>query len=229
MSGMNTEKTFSCLLFDLDGTLINTTEGVLKCVIHALKKMGRSVPPPDERKRYMGPPLTESFEQFAGMTPEEARAAEFHYRNRYRRYGKKEIEEYPGVRALLEKLKQAGCPMAVATSKLERTAVEVLRSVGYLPFFQTVSGSDPTGTVSSKPDVIRQAMERMGLRDPEGVWMIGDRKYDVFGAKTLSLISVGFDTGNAEDGELENAGADFVARSASELEAILLPRFRPRG
>ncbi len=211
-----------CLLFDLDGTLVNTTEGVLKCVVHALKKMCRPIPSQEQLKKYMGPPLTESFRTFAHMTPEDAVRAEQIYRNRYRRYGKNEISEYPGIRSLLEELHLSGRRMAVATSKLEKTAVGVLDSLGYLPFFETVSGSTPDGKVSSKPDVIKQAMERLGIHDPTAVWMIGDRKYDILGAKALYIKSVGFYTGNAEAGEMEAAGADFIAHSSGELRDILL-------
>ena len=213
---------YTHLFFDLDGTLVDTTEGVLKCVVHALNFMHFPVPDGETLKKYMGPPLTESFATFAGMTPDQALFAEKKYRDRYRRYGKREIAEYPGMRELLTDLKAAGYRLSVATSKLERTAREVLGNVGYLPLFETVSGSSPDGNISSKEQVLLQAMDRLRITDRSSVLMIGDRKYDILGAKKVSLHAVGIYTGNAEEGELENAGADAVVRSVSELRRLLL-------
>lgn len=210
------------LFFDLDGTLADTTEGVLNAVRYALSEMGRPVPPFEELRPFMGPPLTESFQRFTGMSPEEAKRAEDLYRVYYRGRGIRETAEYPGMRDLLEQLNTHGFRMAVATSKLEPTAVRVLEAFGYLPYFETVSGSSPDGIVSSKTDVILQAKNRMRIDRPSDIFMIGDRKYDILGARSVGLRSIGIYTGTADEGELEEAGADYVVHSPSALSDLLL-------
>ncbi|MBO4366145.1 MAG: HAD hydrolase-like protein [Clostridia bacterium] len=213
---------YPILFFDLDGTLADTTEGVLNGVRYALENMGRPVPSPEELRPFMGPPLTESFERFTGMSPEDAKRAEDLYRVYYRDKGIFETKEYPGMRELLQTLKDTPYRMAVATSKLEPNALNVLGSFGYLPFFETVSGSTKDGSVSSKTDVILQAQRRMDCGDPSAILMIGDRKYDILGAHALGLAAAGIYTGTADDKELEDAGADYVVHSPEALLDLLL-------
>lgn len=213
---------YPVLFFDLDGTLTDTTEGVLNGVRYALKEMGRPVPSPEELRPFMGPPLTESFQRFSGMDAEDAKKAEDLYRVYYRENGIRETAEYPGVRDLLTALKDTPYRLAVATSKLETTAVKVLDAFGYLSFFETVSGSSADGSVSSKTDVILQAMRRMKISEPADILMIGDRKYDVLGAHELGLAAAGIYTGTADEPELEEAEADYVVHSPDALLDLLL-------
>ncbi|MBQ0092900.1 MAG: HAD-IA family hydrolase [Clostridiales bacterium] len=213
---------FSCYLFDLDGTLVDTTEGVIKCIDHALKHFGLPIEDTVPFGYYMRPPLFESFTKFAGLSEQDARTAIEIYRERYDTLGKKECFVPDGIEEILQGLCGQGKQLAVSTSKLETAAVEVLERFGLAKYFATVSGSDPEEKVSSKEAVIEQALDRLGVTDKSRVLMIGDRKYDILGAKKCGIRSLGLYAGAAEPGEMENAGADYVAHSVAEMKSLLL-------
>lgn len=213
---------FSCYLFDLDGTLVDTTEGVIKCIDHALKHFGIRIEDTVPFGYYMGPPLFESFTKFAGLSEQDARTAIEIYRERYDTLGKKECFVPDGIEEILQGLCGQGKQLAVSTSKLETAAVEVLERFGLVKYFATVSGSDPEEKVSSKEAVIEQALDRLGVTDKSRVLMIGDRKYDILGAKKCGIRSLGLYAGAAEPGEMENAGADYIAHSVAEMKSLLL-------
>lgn len=213
---------FLFYLFDLDGTLVDTTEGVIRCIDYALSHFGIRVEDTVPFGYYMGPPLMESFTKFAHLSEKDARTAIDLYRERYDTLGKKECFVPEGIEPLLKALCDKGKTLAVSTSKLETAAVEVLQSFGLDGYFATVSGSDPEEKVSSKEAVIEQALDRLGVTDKSKVLMIGDRKYDILGAKKCGIRSLGLYAGAAEPGEMEEAGADLVAHSVSEMQALLL-------
>lgn len=211
------------ILFDLDGTLTDSREGIFNSVRYSLRKLGRSCPPEETLLRFVGPPLWDSFVRYCAMTEPEARHAVEVFRERYETVGWAENRPAPGMTALLRQLKEAGCVMAIASSKPERSVTPIAERFGFLPYLEAACGSD--GENEAKADVIRDAMARLGLgpEDTARTVMVGDRRYDVEGAAACGIPCVGvtfFDF--APPGELEQAGALAVCATAEELKQVLL-------
>ena len=212
---------YKYLLFDLDGTLVDTTEGVFKSAQYALKHFGIHTEIED-LKSFFGPPLKVSFTTLFGLSDIEADQAVKFYLERYEEKGLSESQVYPEVPSLLKQLKEDGYVLGVATSKFEGHAVKTLEAYGILEYFDYVTGSNADETRSKKHEVIEEALIRFGIgNDKSQVLMIGDMKYDVIGAHTVGIECYGIYTGTASENELEAAGADFVGRSFSELGRFL--------
>lgn len=214
------------LLFDLDGTLTDSGEGILNCVKYAYDALGLSIPSEDMLLRYIGPPLIEGFQQIAGLDCHQARQAVDKYRERYSVTGLFENHVYEGMGEALKALREMGYEMAVATSKPEVYAVQILEHFGLEQYFCSIVGSTLDGKRDSKADVIGEALARLGLADGERerVLMIGDRRHDILGAKAWGIESLGVYYGYASPGELEEAGADYLVSEVAEL----IPFFRSR-
>ena len=212
---------YELLLFDLDGTLADTAEGVLNSVVHTLRAYGIAVADKSSLLPFMGPPLGSSFRRFYGFSEAESRRAVEIYRERYDRIGQLECRLFPGVPELLAKLQADGRRMCVATSKLEKYAVAMLERLGIANFFEQIVGSDPEEKLGNKQAVIEEVLRRTGMRDRTKVLMIGDRLYDIEGAKACGLDSLGVYLGYAEENELESAGATYIAHGVDGLEKAL--------
>ena len=210
------------LLFDLDGTLINTKEGIVKSVYYALDFLGVTEDEPEKLERFIGPPLESSFRDFYQLNETGVRRAVEKYRERYKKKGQYECEPYPGIPALLRKLKECGKTLFVATSKPGVFAEEILRHHQLLQYFDGISAATLDGTVSEKPDIIRAVLKRLPEADLRDVVMIGDRRFDILGAKECGIKSVGVRYGFPEPGELEKAGAGSIADTVEQLLEILL-------
>ena len=213
------------ILFDLDGTLTNSKEGIGRSVQYALDKMGREVPPMEELDCYIGPPLDYSFREFAGMEGEDIVKAIAYYRERYSTVGLYENDTYDGIPQLLERLKKAGKVIALASSKPEFFAIDILKHFHIYEYFDYIFGAIPGGERNSKEEVIQYALEIMDISTQEKkreCVMIGDRHYDILGARFFDLDSIGVNYGFAPEGELKEAGATYVCETVAELEALLL-------
>ena len=209
------------LLFDLDGTLTDPKVGITTSVQYALAHFGIQVEDPDTLSHFIGPPLLDSFRQEYGFDDLTARAAVEKYRERFGVKGMYENEVYPGIPEMLQGLVQAGKTLAVATSKLEPYAVQILEHFGLAQYFALVVGSLPDGSRSEKGEVIAEVLRRLQAA-PNEAMMVGDRKYDILGAKAKGVAAIGVDYGYASPGELEEAGAGRIARSVEELHSLLL-------
>lgn len=214
------------LLFDLDGTLTDSSEGICKSIQYSLGKIGIQEDDLKKLEVFIGPPLRYSFKEYYGLEGELAEQAIAFYRERYTEVGKYENRPYPGIREMLIHLKAAGAVLAVASSKPELYVEDILRHFDLYELFDYVVGSDMEGKRETKTAVIREAMERMQVtrEEPKGVLMVGDRHFDIDGAKELSLDSLGVYYGFAKSGELEAAGADYVVHTVDELEKLLLEK-----
>ena len=213
---------YKYLLFDLDGTLIDTAEGVLKSAQYALEYFGIKKEL-SELKPFLGPPLTYSFTEICGLTNEEAVVAIEKYRERYRVKCNEESKVYDEIPELLRDLKDAGYILGVATSKLEQSAVNILKYFGIADYFEYITGSNPEETISKKHEVIEEALRRFGIENSRSeALMIGDMKYDDIGARTVGIDCFGVYTGTAKAGEHEEAGATYVAKDFGELREGLL-------
>ncbi|MGE5422648.1 MAG: HAD family hydrolase [Ignavibacteriales bacterium] len=217
-------KTYNIILFDLDGTLVDPKLGITQCVQYALKSFDIDEPELNNLCKFIGPPLKESFIEFYGFDEKSAFQAVEKYRERYSDIGIFEAELYPGIAQLLEQLCTAGKRLAVATSKPTIFASRVLEHFDVAHYFEYVSGSELDNTRTKKSEVIEHGLKQLQVVDTACALMIGDREYDIKGAKTTGLTSVGVLYGYGSFAELKNAGADYIVQDIMELEKVLLPR-----
>ena len=205
------------VLFDLDGTLTQSEEGIWNCARYALKKMGRPEPDAATLRKFIGPPLMWSFRELAGMTEAEAAQAQELYRERYNETGLFENRVYPGIRYALRRLKKAGARMGIVTGKPEKATVRILAHFGLDKFFETVICA--TDNKADKEAMIRQAL-------PEGcgeAWMVGDRKFDMEGGVRAGIHTLGVTYGYGSEEELLASGAEQLAHTPREIAEILCP------
>lgn len=212
------------ILFDLDGTLTDSKEGIFNCLRYAFEKLGDPIPPEEDLRRFIGPPLLPSFQAFCGYGEEKAKQALKFYRERYQPIGKFENLPAPESTEVLERLKKQGYVLALASSKPEDLCISICDRFGFAPFLTTITGSQPDGDWS-KTDVILETFRRLGITDAEKpqVLMVGDRKFDVLGAADCGIDCLGVEFfGYAEEGELKDAGAVAVVQSMEEVEQFIL-------
>lgn len=215
---------YQYIFFDLDGTLTDSKEGIFNCLRYAFEKLDKPCPGEETLIRFIGPPLQESFAQFCGFDREMALEGIRLFRERYEPVGKYENAAAPGMAELCARLKERGYILALASSKPEAQCIPICQRFGFAESMAVITGSLP-GADWEKADVIRETMRRLGLTDAdrERILMVGDRKFDVLGAKACGLDCVGVEFfGYAEPGELAAAGAVAVVSTAEELEAFIL-------
>lgn len=209
-------------LFDLDGTLTESSDGIINCVIYALEKFGIQESDREKLLRFIGPPLLDSFMEFYGMPQEQAEQAVAAYRERYSTKGLFENRVYDGIPALLQGLRDQGKMLVLATSKPEKFTLRILDKFDLSKYFQYVGAASLDSSRSQKSDVIRYVLHLCGDPALETVVMIGDRHHDICGAKENGLQSVGVLYGYGDRPELEQAGADAIAESVEDLSELLL-------
>ena len=212
------------LLFDLDGTLTNPKEGITRCVQFALGHMGIIEDDPEKLTSFIGPPLIPAFMEKYRMTTEEATEALGWYRKRFVDVGIFENEVLDGIPQMLADLKKKGYYLAVASSKPEPYVIRILEKFDLLAFFDQVIGASMDEKRSEKKDIITEALRRIGIREDQKdkVLMIGDREHDVEGAKLCGIASLGVYAGFAREGELEEAGADYICANVAEMHDLLM-------
>lgn len=206
------------ILFDLDGTLTDSGEGIINCAILALEHFGLPVPSREKMRVFVGPPLHESFIKH-GVPADQADEAVRIYRSRYIPIGKFENTPYPGIREMLEALKAEGHKLYVATSKPEAMSVEILEHFDLAKYFDQICGATMDTSRSSKEAVIEYLLQQNGRAD--NMIMVGDTKFDVIGAKAHGIPTIGVSWGYGEVADMEEAGAVGIANSAEELLEML--------
>ena len=207
------------ILFDLDGTVTDSGEGITNSVMYALKKMGFPIPPREELYQFIGPPLAAIFSKYCGFSLEEGHKAVEIYREYYSVKGVFQNTVYDGVEDILKSLKEKGARVFLATSKPEFFAKKILAHVGLDQYFDGIVGSEFDGTRVHKGQVINYIKENYGVT--HGI-MVGDTKYDILGAKEQGLMSIAVLYGYGEREYIELAVPDFIARDTKELKEILL-------
>lgn len=211
---------YDCILFDFDGTVFDTVEGITKSVRYALNKVGIDAEL-ESLRCFAGPPLVDKFMEVYGFDRAAAEQATLDFRERYNPIGLNECCVFPGIKELLEKLHAAGKTVGLATSKPQELAEELLRRESMTGLFPVICGSRPDGNNSAKWQVVQRAMELCGAAK-ENTILVGDTKYDVAGAHRVGIACVGVRYGYAAEGELEAAGADAIVEDIPELEKFLL-------
>ena len=212
------------ILFDLDGTLTQSEEGIWNCAKHAAKEMGFPEPDAATLRKFIGPPLLHSFRTYLGMTEEQAEEAQRIYRARYTTVGMYENRVYPGIRTMLRTLWQQGAKLGVVTGKPAYPTGKILEHFGFDRFLSAVvCASDAR---AEKVHLIREALPE----DYGEAWMVGDRCFDMEGGKAAGVHTLGVTYGYGTEQELLETGAEKIAHTPTEILDILCPEAeRSRG
>lgn len=212
---------YKYIFFDLDGTLTDSKEGIINSIKYALDCFGEPLPDEKTLQKFLGPPLVDSFQKFCGLSRDRAELALVKYRERFSDTGIFENKVYDGIYDLLRALVNGGRVPVLATSKPRVYAERIMTKFRLRPFFKLLCGSELDGTRNAKNEVIEYAIEKSGC-PREKIIMVGDRENDILGAKKCGIASCGVRYGYALEGELEAAGADYIANNTDELLTILM-------
>ena len=206
------------IFFDLDGTVTDSGEGIINCCELALRHYGLPVPSREEMRVFVGPPLHETFHKF-GIPKEECDNAIAVFRSRYTTVGIFENTPYPGIRELLETLKSQGHRLFIATSKPETMAHRVLEHFDLAQYFEMICGATLDSSRVEKSDVIAYLLEKTGRM--ETVVMVGDTAFDVLGAASHGIPTIGVAWGYGQVQDMVSAGAYAIAQTPEELLSLL--------
>ena len=209
------------ILFDLDGTLTFSEEGITNCVKYALESFALHETDRKKLLLFIGPPLKDCFMELYGFDEEKADAAVEKYRERYSAKGYLENELVAGTDDLLKKLKNDGYTIVLATSKPINFSLKILEFFDILKYFDECVGAELHGGINEKKDIIAEVIRRLGEDKKPRMIMVGDRKMDILGAKENGIKSIGVRYGYAPDGELEAAGADYIADTTEDIGKIV--------
>ena len=206
------------ILFDLDGTLTDSGEGIINCAEFALKHFGLPIPSRDEMRVFVGPPLRDTFYQF-GVPRDRLDEAVAVYRSRYIPIGKYENHPYPGIKQLLTNLKTNGHRLYIATSKPEGMSIDILNHFGLAEYFDLIAGATLDGSRDEKSQVIAYLLDQIGSLDD--AVMVGDTAFDIIGARKHNIPGIGVSWGYGNVADMKNAGAVAIADSVEELFTLL--------
>lgn len=215
-------RTWSTVLFDLDGTILDSAPGIIDALTATFEHLGFPVPSRDEFMAYIGPPLLASLQERAGLSEERAREALSVYRTDFRRNGAFDSAIFPGVIGLLQSLRDAGVPLAIATSKPEDQARAILDHFELTPYFDVIAGASENDARTSKAHVVGHALAELtksGADTSQSV-LIGDRIYDVEGAAAHDVPTIIVEWGYGSPAEA--TGAIATVYSADRLRELLL-------
>ena len=206
------------IIFDLDGTLTDSGEGIINCSILGLEHFGLPIPDRQTLRVFVGPPLHKTFVRF-GVPDDQADKAVEVYRSRYNTIGKYENKPYPGIYQLLETLKSHGHTLLVATSKPESLSIDIMDKFELSGYFDHICGASLDRSRTCKEDVIAYLLKEYGNRN--NMIMVGDTHYDVTGAAFHGIPAIGVSWGYGTVEDMEKAGAIAIAHTMEELLALL--------
>mgnify|MGYP000780185266 CR=1 FL=1 len=216
---------FKSVIFDFDGTICKTGEGIIKSAKYALEAFGYDVPEDDsELEFFIGPPLLVTFQERFGADPQTALELVKKYRERYTNQGVYESELYEDIRGLLEALKNDGIKIGIASSKPQKYIETLLEKFGVIKYFDAICGVSFTADCETKASIITRCLAELNT-PPDSAIMVGDKNYDIAGAKANNLLSVGVLWGYGNKFEFIEAGADFIAEKPQDIEAVALGYF----
>ena len=210
------------ILFDLDGTLTDSGEGIIHCMQETLEHFGLPVPSKEDLRIVVGPPLRDSLIRF-GVAPEDADAAIEVYRKHYVDHGRYENYPYPGIEETLQRLKMQGHQLYVATSKPEAMAIEILQYYSLAQYFDIISGAAPEGSRDNKEKVIQHLLQQISPIRGQLI-MVGDTIYDIEGAKALDIPAIGVSWGYGVVADMKSAGAFGIVDTMEELVNLINQR-----
>ena len=213
---------YTCVLFDLDGTIVDSAPGITASLAYTFETLGRPIPSPSQLLEYVGPPILESFEKLAGMTEAEGRRALDVYRERYLAHGVGNVSIYPGLAGLLKAIHESPLALSLATSKPESLARIALTSLGVIQYLDVLTGASEDEVRSAKADVVEEALLRLRAigADLSRPVMIGDRFYDVEGAAVHGVPTIFVEWGYGSPAE--RVGTVASVSTAEQLQELLL-------
>ena len=218
-----------CVMFDLDGTLFDSSEGIMECYRKGLEHFGICVKDDDQLRKVIGPSLYTSYRDFFGLKDEQVNEAVKIYRRHYNSDGIYKVRMYDGVKELLGLLKRNNFILCLATSKPQKMAEKILNFSDLVQYFDVVCGANLDGSRSEKIELINEVLNRVQITynygnciDKNNVFMVGDRFYDIKGAVLARIHSIGVTYGFGSKEELLDAGAEFIADSADDIVKIVL-------
>ena len=214
---------YKYILFDLDGTLSESAEGIRYSLESVLKKYDIHNVDLSDYTKYIGPPLLDTLLNLCHMPPELCDEAYEHYRNVYAEKGHLMNKPYDGIIEVLEKLRENGCKLAVCTSKLEHIAVGVVNEIGLSPYFDAVAGSNRDCTRKDKKDLIPYAIEKLGGSDADkaSAVMLGDTWYAAKGAWECGVDFIACRYGYGDNAEMDKYSPVAHADSPEEIARII--------
>lgn len=214
---------WSCILFDLDGTIADSAPGITASLGYMFEKLGRPVPSQEELMAWVGPPILDSFRDLAGMDHVESAQALAIYRQHYLSNGGNHADIFSGIPGVLQAIHKADIPLALATSKPEFAASLILDHGNLTQYFRVIAGSSIDEIRSAKKDIVAEALLRFGMIDADtsNPVMVGDRFYDIEGAHVHGVPTIFVEWGYSSPGEA--AGAIASVSTSAELNALLLP------
>jgi phosphoglycolate phosphatase len=210
------------LLFDLDGTLTDSQEGITRCVEYALNDQGIEVADRSTLLPFIGPPLIDSFQRFTSLDEPHAQQAVRKYRERYAEIGLFENRVYPGILELLQAMNAAGKHCLMATCKPESYSIRIADRFGLSPYLEHICGATLDGKILTKEAVVRRALERAGSPDLSRVHMIGDRSNDVLGSRACGVDCTYVLYGFGSREEAVACQSAYIVDTVEELKQHLL-------
>ena len=215
---------YQCVLFDMDGTIVNSYEGIFHAYQWSLEKIGEKFGGDSFVQEAIGAPLVWVFENLCGLSPAKTQQAVAYYREYYARYGKREAHVYKGIEQSLNKLREAGCYLGTATLKKENFAKEMLEGLGILSYFDTVCGMDKDDRFT-KADLIRRCMQYAGV-PAEKTILVGDSEFDAAGAREagVDFLAVTYGFGFHDKKALEKWDVTKSADRADEIAERICSR-----
>jgi len=213
---------YSCILFDLDGTIVDSAPGITSTLAYMFEQLGKPIPTPSELLAYVGPPLLDSFRDYAGFDAAESAEALAIYREKYLNVGAYDATQYPGVGLVLRAVHESPLYMSLATSKPETPATLILEHFNLARYFDVITGASDDEVRSAKKDVVAEALVRLAAlgADISRPVLVGDREHDVHGAAANGVPTIFVDWGYGS--VAEQAGAVAVVETPAELQTLLL-------
>jgi phosphoglycolate phosphatase len=213
---------YSCILFDLDGTIVDSAPGITATLAYMFEQLGRPIPTPSELLKYVGPPLLDSFRDYARFDAAQSAEALAIYREKYLNVGAYDATQYPGVGLVLKAVHESPVPMSLATSKPETPATLILEHFNLARYFDIITGASDDEVRSAKKDVVAEALVRLAAMgaDISRPVLVGDREHDVQGAAANGVPTIFVEWGYGSIAE--QAGSVAVVSTPEELQTLLL-------
>ena len=211
---------YDAVLLDFDGTIADTGEGIFSSVRYAIKSMGFDPLPEEVIHTFIGPPVFSSFKRALNLSDEDSAKAVEKYRERYVESGIYQLKIYDGILQLMEDMKKSGIKLAIASSKPENFIVKILDFLKMDNFFDYISAPESDKAPESKTALVERAVSHSGVEKSRAV-MIGDRYFDIDGAKGAGIDSIGVTFGFGNKDELQNAGATYIAENTDDIRRII--------
>lgn len=214
---------FDAVLFDFDGTVADTGEGVFFCIRKAIERFGLRQPTESEIRKFIGPPMVVSYKTlYPQLSDDEVQKLLVSFREDYVKTGLYKFRLYDGITELLKKLSESGIKTAVASSKPQKELERIITYSGIDKYIGAIVGADINYKDSDKATIVEDAMKKLGVEDKSRVLMVGDRKYDIVGAHKVGIACAAVLFGYGSREEFEEYKAEYIVESFEEVEKLVI-------